>query len=219
MKYRGWDIEYLTPDQRPMYLGEYQYIIMKHPMAMDRRDPKTVPHYVKTTEEAKQLIDELEGTVEENGGYYWEVTNMVQGEILQLGTRFGSIGEAVSHAKKFLQKDFQVYGDDHLVIKIFDKSPDERIGITYTPEHTESYWVSEPTRHDFPQTYSDWAHLASDIHARYPDDPATRASVNFSLQQIAEGMEESTEAQEEREQAAQEGKRWLTSKAAELGIT
>ncbi len=70
----------------------------------------------------------------------------------------------------------------------------------------------------FPQTYMDWIGLAEDIKDRYPDDPVMRATVNFSLAQVAEETEEPIEAREERQKAAQEGKRWLTEKAGELGI-
>lgn len=58
----------------------------------------------------------------------------------------------------------------------------------------------------FPKTYGDWVNLAEDIKERYPDDPVTRAAVNFQLQRIAEREDED------------EAKRWLMQEAGRLGI-
>lgn len=75
--------------------------------------------------------------------HYWEVTNMTTGKILQEGIPYRTIAEAVNEAQYSMDTKYTHFAGDHLVIKIFDKSPAERSGITHTPEYTESYWVSE----------------------------------------------------------------------------
>jgi len=71
----------------------------------------------------------------------------------------------------------------------------------------------------FPQTYGRWEEIANDINAKYPDDPVTRASVNYQLLLVAQGYEEPAVTHAERVQEANEAKRWLARKAWELGIT
>lgn len=159
--------------------------------------------------------------------HYWEVTNMIRGEIMQSGTPLLTIQSAVVDAKHTMDTDFRHFGDDHLVIKVFDKNPDERAGLTYEPEHTESYWIegvgrkvvdylsSSQLSRPFPQTYGDWVSLAEDIKAKYADDPVGRASVNYNLNIIA--REGKTVPMEE-EADIDEAKRWLVEIAGELGI-
>lgn len=82
--------------------------------------------------------------------------------------------------------------------------------------------ISEPLTpgRPFPQTYSDWVNLAEDIKEKYPDDPVMRASVNFSLQQIAEEeqYQRPPDEQAEAARAANEAKRWFVERAREQGI-
>lgn len=145
-------------------------------------------------------------------GHYWEVTNMATGEILQSGKRYELIGYAVRDAKKELRRGYQHYGDDHLVIKVFDKSPDERAGLTLEPEYSESFWVKpeagppRPPSRPFPQSYGDWVSLGMDIKEKDPT-VGTAAWVNMALQHIADNDED-----------AEQSKRWLVDKAGELGI-
>ena len=65
----------------------------------------------------------------------------------------------------------------------------------------------------FPQTYGDWVSLAEDIKGRCQGEPATIATVNYQLNTIL-GAEQGTETPG----AAEEAKRWLVNKAAELGL-
>jgi len=213
-KYRGWDIYYLEPHQRPKYLDEYEYIIMKHPMAMRPYDPKTLPHYVKTVEEARQKIDEIEGGIgeaeSERPGVYWEVTNMVTGKTMQYHTAYPTTDHAIRAAQDVYADTFPDAEGQHLVIKIYNRSPEERAGLTYTPIHTESYWIGEPSQAAQrlpPQTYGDWVNLAEDIKQKMP--PESWSIVNELLQVISQ----------EEGPVAGEAKRWLTKKAGELGIT
>lgn len=145
--------------------------------------------------------------------HYWEVTNMVTGEILQSGKRQESISDAVRDAKKELRRGFQQFGDDHLVIKVFDKSPDERAGLTFESEYSESFWIKPeagPSR-PFPDTYGDWVNLGMDIKEKAGiDDVEMTTLVNRHLNHIYE--------EEQDPDVAQESKRWLVDKAGELGI-
>lgn len=207
----------------------------------------------------KSILETVESKEPEmHGGYYWEVANMTNGEIMQYNIRYPTTDQAVGAAKVYLNAEFPQFKGHHLVIKIFNKSPEEREEFTYTPTYTESYWItegpmgiafagdkgdfveemrgkqareraeevleriSEPLGIEqirlFPKTYGDWVNLAEDIKGKYPDDPIMKATVNFSLQQVALEDEEPTEAREERLKEAQEGKRWLMQKAGELDI-
>ncbi len=154
--------------------------------------------------------------------HYWEVTNMVTGEVLQDGVPYRTISEASLDAKRTMNALYSYFEDNHLVIKIFDKSPDERVGLTFEPEYTESYWregparqaqevlgrVSQPLTLDrlLPQTYGDWVNLAEDIKSADPE-AWTAGWVNTALQHISE-----------EDEAAEGSKRKLTQRAGELGI-
>lgn len=145
------------------------------------------------------------------GVYYWEVTNMVTGERLESGKRQESIKSAVQDAKRELRRGFQYFGDNHLVIKVFDKSPDERAGLTLEPVLMESFWVSSnpsdvSAGRPFPETYGDWVSLGMDIKEKDPDI-GTIAQVNNALISIADDRPD-----------AEEAKQWLVEKAGELNI-
>lgn len=145
-------------------------------------------------------------------GYYWEVTNMVTGEIMQYDTVYPTTDHAMGAAKDIVEDTFPHFAGNHLVIKIFNKSPEERYGppyVTYTPIRTESYWIGgERTGRQFPQAYTDWITLAEDIKEKLGDDVDARMEVNMQLGHISIEDEDSDNA-----------KRWLVSKAGELGVS
>lgn len=156
--------------------------------------------------------------------HYWEVTNMVTGAVVPTITPSRTIAEAVAQAKYTMDTQFPQYADEHLVIKIFSRSPDERFGVTYEPEYTESYRREEaPKRvferfHElessrlFPQTYGDWVSLGMDIKEKAGiDDYETTAEVNRQLNHIYE--------EEQDPKIAQEAKRALTELAGKFGIS
>ncbi len=158
--------------------------------------------------------------------HYWEVTNMVRGEIMQESISYRTIAEAVSEAQFVMNTKYAHFGDEHLVIKIFDKHPGERAGLTLEPEYTESYWregpakdaqevlgrISEPLDRPFPKTYGDWVDLGMSIKEKAGiSDFETTTLVNRHLINIYD--------EEQDPGIAQESKRWLTNKAGELGIT
>jgi len=147
-------------------------------------------------------------------GYYWEITNMVTGEIMQYDTIYLTKVTAVGAAKDIVEDTFPGFAGHHLIIKIFDKSPAEREGITYTPLYTESFWIEEKklpyhkgTTRPFPETYGDWVALAEDIKDRL-SDPAQILVVNDAINDIAQ--------QTDRSEAA---KRYLVELAANLGVS
>ena len=157
--------------------------------------------------------------------HYWEVTNMVTGEVLQEGVPYRTITEASIDAKRTMNTLYPYFEDNHLVIKIFDKSPDERAGLTFEPERTESYWregpaksaqdvldrISQPLDRPFPQVYGDWVNLGESIKEKAGiDNFATTAEVNEHLYHIYK--------EEEDPETAQVSKMWLTRKAQELGV-
>ncbi len=160
--------------------------------------------------------------------HYWEVTNMITGGILFTHTPYRTIAEAVNEAQYEMDTNYKKqFGDNHLVIKIFDKSPIERSGVTFEPEYTESYWIEGAAKKaigildsiskpltlkksslPFPQTYGDWVELGVSIKEKVGiGDFETTTAVNNHLNSIyysSPGTEES--------------KRWLMQKAGELGI-
>jgi len=159
--------------------------------------------------------------------HYWEVTNMATGEILQKITPYRTIAEAVNEAQFSMDTEYSYFKGNHLVIKIFDKSPDERAGLTFEPEYTESYWIegaqkqvsetirrplyAEPASRPFPKTYGDWVDLGESIKEKAGiNDFETMAVVNNMLFNIHEEDQDPI--------GAQDAKRWLTEKAQEMGI-
>ena len=146
--------------------------------------------------------------------YYWEVTNMVTGLWMQYHAEYPTTDQALQAAKVIYADTYPEAVSDHLVIKIFGKSPEARTGLTYEPIVTESYWISgeQPgSSRSFPRTYMDWIDLAEGMKAKYPDGSAMRDYVNFQMGHIAREVEYPAEAQE--------AKRWFVEKAGELGIT
>ena len=156
-------------------------------------------------------------------GYYWGVTNMANGNIMEYDTVYTSVNDAVRAAKDIYADTYPYTEGQRLVINIYDKPPSERTVGTHTPVHTELYQIggaagnaletldriSEPltikSDRPFPETYNDWVSLAMDIKEKM--DPVAWTVVNGLLQVVEEGGPE-----------AEEAKRWLVKKAKELGI-
>ena len=160
--------------------------------------------------------------------HYWEVTNMVTGQVLQEDVYQRTIAEAVHEAQFAMDTKYTYFGDNHLVIKIFDRRPFDRTGLTIEPEYTVSYWVEGAARRGdevldrisqtltpdrpVPQTYGDWVNLGVDIKEKVGiDDFFTTGQVNTHLGHIYREEELDPEA-------VRESKMWLTRKAGELGI-
>ncbi len=165
--------------------------------------------------------------------YYWEVSNMVTGKWMEYYKEYPTQDQALQAAKDIYADTYPDAVNQHLVIKIFSKSPEARAGLTYEPEITKSYWISGektyqqiaeeqhygmpqgymPEGHrPFPQTYGDWVSLGENIKTKAGiDDFKTTAEVNEHLYHIYK--------EEQDPATAQVAKRWLAGKAAELGVS
>lgn len=192
------------------------------------RHREELERIIRQTGTSTEALARGEERVEEGKFYYWEITNMILGTRSQTDTPYVTPELAVKGGERYAVENLSHRRSDHMVIKVFDKSPEERAGLTLEPLRSESFWIEDyltqegseaafPAR-PFPKTYGDWVNLAEDIKAKYPDDPVMRASVNFQLLQISHETEEIPEEREERFRAAQEAKRWMTEQAGELGI-
>ena len=72
--------------------------------------------------------------------FYWEVTDNTVGRVAPSEVRYGDILSAVLDAEKHIREDLSPEEQGHiLIIKVFDKSPDERRAGTFTPVYIETF--------------------------------------------------------------------------------
>ncbi len=152
---------------------------------------------------AKEVLGRISEPM--GGGFKWAIKSWKTGEEHWGTSIHPSAEEARKSGEQYVETDLvgQPVEDRGFLISILDKDGYMVAkGKFYVPSWRGPSQVGRP----FPETYGDWVNLAEDIKAKLPDDPATRACVNFQLQHIAEREDED------------EAKRWLVNKAGKLGI-
>ena len=161
--------------------------------------------------------------------FYWEVTDNTVGRVAPSEVRYGDILSAVLDAEKHIREDLSTEEQNHiLIIKVFDKSLEERRAGTFTPVYTETFGqepsdtvflAGDPRRPPrtpplwetpggvkFPDSLGEWIELAELIKVKVP---GLTNETNEHLNTILLTPEDAD---------VDVAKQWLVDKGRDLGI-
>ena len=144
---------YQSMSERASSMGLGYAEVMLHQMSMEEQN-----HAYSLEKMAQRAEAKAHGS-----GYYWEITNMSTGEISSSDTVHLTMSSAMAEAEEFVEADIPWWRSDQLIIKIYDKNPDERAGRTFEPVSTKTYGAElgyktrthEPVGTAFPNSYEE----------------------------------------------------------------